>query len=98
PPSSTPFPYTTLFRSDTLAEIQRDLAETIASAGLSVEISTAGLRKPVGELYPDRDLLRACTSLGVTVTLASDAHEPRLVGKDFEDRKSTRLNSSHVAI
>ena len=69
---------------DTLAGIQRELAQAIASAGLSVEISTAGLRKPVGELYPDRDLLRACTSLGVTVTLASDAHEPRLVGEDFD--------------
>ena len=27
--------------------------------GLAVEISTAGLRKPVGELYPDLDFLRA---------------------------------------
>jgi histidinol-phosphatase (PHP family) len=50
--------------------------------GVALEISTAGLRKPVGELYPDYALLRA--NRGVPITLASDAHEPDLVGADFE--------------
>ena len=49
-----------------------------------MEVSTAGLRKPVGELYPDAELLRACVGKGTPVTLASDAHEPELVGADFE--------------
>ena len=43
---------------------------------VAVEISTAGLRKPVGELYPDAALLEACVARGVPITLASDAHEP----------------------
>jgi len=47
--------------------------------GVAVEISTAGLRKPVGELYPDPALLR-----GAPITLASDAHVPQLVGEDFD--------------
>jgi histidinol-phosphatase (PHP family) len=46
---------------------------------VAFEISTAGLRKPVGELYPDAGFLRHAPA----VTLASDAHEPRLVGEDF---------------
>jgi histidinol-phosphatase (PHP family) len=46
--------------------------------GVAIEISTAGLRKPVGELYPDPALLD-----GRPITLASDAHVPRLVGEDF---------------
>lgn len=37
----------------------------------------------LGELYPDTGLLRACRRRGVTVTLASDAHVPDLVGIDF---------------
>ena len=47
--------------------------------GVALEISTAGLRKPVGELYPDPALLR-----GRPITLASDAHSPDLVGEDFD--------------
>src|ERR1043165_9921929 len=50
--------------------------------GVALEISTAGLRKPIGELYPDYALLRANRANGIT--LASDAHEPDLVGMDFE--------------
>ena len=47
--------------------------------GVALEISTAGLRKPVGEIYPDPALLR-----GAPITLASDAHVPGLVGEDFD--------------
>ena len=50
--------------------------------GVALEISTAGLRKPVGQLYPDYALLRA--NRGIGITLASDAHQPDLVGADFE--------------
>jgi histidinol-phosphatase (PHP family) len=46
-----------------------------------LEISTAGLRKPVGELYSDPRLLRLSSA---PVTLASDAHAPHHVGEDFE--------------
>ena len=48
--------------------------------GVALEISTAGLRKQVGELYPDPALLEAHPP----VTLASDAHAPALVGEDFD--------------
>jgi histidinol-phosphatase (PHP family) len=67
-----------------LAELHERIAITVAAAGVAVEVSTAGLRKPVGELYPDAELLRACVNKGVPVTLASDAHEPALVGADFD--------------
>jgi len=67
------------------AELHERLGQAIAAAGVGVEISTAGLRKPVGELYPDYGLLRACREHGVPVTLASDAHVPGLVGQDFDE-------------
>ena len=60
------------------------MADAIAESGVAVEVSTAGLRKPVGELYPHPDLLAACRKRGVPVTLASDAHSPQLVGRDFD--------------
>ena len=59
-----------------------ELASAVDESGVALEISTAGLRKPVGELYPDARLLRLSSA---PVTLASDAHEPALVGEDFAD-------------
>ena len=61
-----------------------DYAEMAAAAddsGVALEISTAGLRKPVGEVYPDARLLHESNA---PVTLASDAHVPDEVGEDFE--------------
>ncbi len=68
-------------------------AEAIAQAGVAVEVSTAGLRKPVRELYPHPDFLRACRERSVPVTLGSDAHEPDVVGRDF-DRARELLRSA----
>ena len=48
-----------------LAELHEQMADAAARTGVAVEISTAGLRKPVGELYPDPPLLRACVERGV---------------------------------
>ena len=59
------------------------LARRFARAGVCVEINTAGLRKPVGEIYPHPDLLRACHTEGVPVTLGSDAHAPNEVAADL---------------
>jgi histidinol-phosphatase (PHP family) len=67
-----------------LAEVHERIAEIAGDAGIALEISTAGLRKPVGELYPDPALLRACVERGVPVTTASDAHLPSDVGRDFD--------------
>jgi histidinol-phosphatase (PHP family) len=68
-------------------EVVRDLyeqaAERIARAGVAVEISTAGLHKPVAEIYPSADFLRACRARDVPITLASDTHTPEHVGRDF---------------
>jgi histidinol-phosphatase (PHP family) len=52
--------------------------------GVCLEISSAGLRKPVGELYPAPELLGSARERGVQVTFASDAHLPDDVGRDFD--------------
>jgi histidinol-phosphatase (PHP family) len=60
-----------------------EAARTIAAAGVAVEVSTAGLRKPVHELYPAEPFLRLLREHSVPITLASDAHQPEDVGRDF---------------
>jgi histidinol-phosphatase (PHP family) len=69
------------------------VVEAIAESGVAIEVSTAGLRKPVRELYPHPEFLAACRARGVPVTLASDAHSPDVVGRDF-DRALELLRSA----
>jgi histidinol-phosphatase (PHP family) len=58
--------------------------EAIAESGIAVEISTAGLRKPVGELYPARGFAEMCVEAGATFALSSDAHLPEQVGFEYD--------------
>jgi histidinol-phosphatase (PHP family) len=51
--------------------------------GVALEVSTAGLRKPVCELYPEAGFLRAARASGARITLASDAHLADDVGRDI---------------
>jgi histidinol-phosphatase (PHP family) len=58
--------------------------EAIVAGGSAVEISTAGLRKPVGELYPARAFAELLVEAGVPFALSSDAHLPEQVGFGFD--------------
>lgn len=65
-------------------EAARSLVERVKRSGVAVEINTAGLRKPVSEVYPDIALLRLLRIAGVPLTFGSDAHTPNDVGRDFD--------------
>ncbi len=59
------------------------IAETldvIAASGAAVEISSAGLRKQVSEIYPAPEILREMNRRGIPIALCSDAHHPSEVG------------------
>ena len=58
--------------------------EAIAEAGVAVEVSTAGLRKPVGEIYPAPALGRMCVEAGAAFSLSSDAHTPAEIGYAYD--------------
>ncbi|HSI81908.1 MAG TPA: histidinol-phosphatase [Solirubrobacterales bacterium] len=58
--------------------------EAIAESGVTVEISTAGLRKPVGELYPADAFVEMCIDAGAAFALSSDAHLPEHIGWEYE--------------
>lgn len=57
--------------------------DVVAHADVALEISTAGLRYPVGELYPAQPLLELAAARGVPITFGSDAHDPDVVGQDM---------------
>ncbi len=55
-----------------------------AAAGVAIEVSTAGLRKPCREIYPSEEFLRLARQLDIPITLGSDAHIPQDTGADFD--------------
>ncbi len=57
--------------------------EAIAESGVSVEVSTAGIRKAVGEIYPSDAFMEMCVDAGATFALSSDAHEPAQLGFEY---------------
>ena len=68
--------------------LYRSAAEAFSVAGVAVEVSTAGLRKPVGEIYPARAFLQECFRAGVPATTGSDAHDPSEVGHRLADAET----------
>jgi histidinol-phosphatase (PHP family) len=58
--------------------------EVIAECDVALEVSTAGLRKPVGEIYPAPAFLEMAIDAGKPIALSSDAHTPDLLGHEYE--------------
>ena len=58
--------------------------EVIADFDVAIEVSTAGLRKPVGEIYPASAFLEMAIDAGKPLSLSSDAHTPDLLGHEYE--------------
>jgi histidinol-phosphatase (PHP family) len=48
-------------------------------------VSTAGLRKPVGEIYPSRPFLEMCLEAGNPIALSSDAHTADQLAFRYDD-------------
>ena len=67
-----------------MSEEIRKTAKVFYQNDVCIEINTAGLRKPVGEMYPAPDALKIYCEEHVPLTFGSDAHDPLDVGKDFD--------------
>jgi histidinol-phosphatase (PHP family) len=74
--------------------------EGIAGSDVAIEVSTAGLRKPVGEIYPAPELLDMCVAAGRPVALSSDAHVPEHLGYGYDDAIEYLRDAgvSHVSV
>ena len=52
----------------------------IKEADMVLELNVAGYRKPIGEAYPSKALLKEAFKMEIPITFASDAHKPQQVG------------------
>ncbi len=63
----------------------RRLADALNAHQVALEINTAGLRRPIEEIYPALRLLEWAHQAEVSITIGSDAHEPENVGIFFPE-------------
>ncbi len=87
-------------RPEACAEAERRAVAAARGAGVAIEVSSAGLRKPVGEIYPGPALLSSLVASGVPVVLASDAHAPAEVAwgrKEVLEAARAAGASEHVS-
>ena len=70
--------------SEDMADEITKTAAAFKQTGVAIEINTAGLRKPVKEMYPSLHALKIYSQAGVPLTFGSDAHDPQDVGRDFK--------------
>ncbi|MBQ9293141.1 MAG: histidinol-phosphatase [Campylobacter sp.] len=64
--------------------LAKNALKAIKESGIVVELNSAGLRKPVCEIYPSDILLEEIANLGVNITLSSDAHSVEQVTQNYE--------------
>jgi len=57
--------------------------ELISARNLAIELSTAGWRKPVNELYPSDSIIELAIEKEIPFTTASDAHSHVQLGESF---------------
>jgi histidinol-phosphatase (PHP family) len=67
-----------------IKDLAKNAIKAIKKNNMAVEINTAGLRKPVKEIYPSTPLLEMVRDEGIEITFSSDAHNPDDVGYEIE--------------
>ena len=64
----------------------------IRSRDLAIELSTAGWRKPVNELYPADRIIELAVEKGIPFTTSSDAHSRAQLAENF-DRLAEKMST-----
>ena len=75
-----------------VTELAKQTIEIIRERNLAIELSTAGWRKPVNELYPCDEVITAAMKERIPFTVASDAHSWAQLGENY-DRLSQKISS-----
>jgi len=83
-----------------IGALVNETLEFIRARNLTIELSTAGWRKPVNELYPSDSIIGLAMQKGIPFTTASDAHSYVQLGENFTNlaHKMAEIGIRHVCI
>jgi histidinol-phosphatase (PHP family) len=60
--------------------LAKNALKAIKKSNMAIELNSAGLRKPIKEIYPSRELLEMAYELDIPITFGSDAHAIEHIG------------------
>src|SRR6266496_181565 len=83
-----------------IGSLVNETLDFIHAQKLAIELSTAGWRKPVNELYPGDRIIELAIEKGISFTTASDAHSYAQLGDNFPSlaRKMATFGIRQVCI
>ncbi len=70
-----------------IKSIAQNALKAIKKSNMVIELNSAGLRKPIKELYPSKDLLELAYELNIPITFSSDAHSVEQIGFGYNEAK-----------
>lgn len=68
-----------------IEKLANEALKAIKKSNMVIEINSAGLRKPINELYPSLNLLKEANSLDIPISFSSDAHSIEQVGAGYKE-------------
>jgi histidinol-phosphatase (PHP family) len=64
--------------------LAKDAIKAIKKANMTIEVNSAGFRKPIGEQYPSDKLLEMIYESEIPITIGSDAHKIEDIGLNYD--------------
>lgn len=88
------------FPSIDMDDIYHETLDLIKEKDLSIEISTAGIRKPIGEIYPGKKLIQMAKDKDISFTIAGDAHASKDLCHNYDklEERLREMDITEVAI
>ncbi len=68
-----------------IKSIANGAVKAIKKADMVVEINSAGLRKPINEIYPSNDIMELLSEYDIPITFGSDAHKISEIGFGYDE-------------
>jgi len=67
-----------------MSGLEKRTLEVVKEQGIAIELNASGLRMPAAEMFPSRRMLEYALSLGIPVTVGSDAHDPEKLAENLD--------------
>ncbi|MGQ9456196.1 MAG: histidinol-phosphatase HisJ family protein [Armatimonadota bacterium] len=71
-----------------LREQIAEALDSIAKSKMVIEVNTAGLTKPAGEIYPSPEILQMCRDRQIPLLITSDAHTTASLTAHYDEARN----------
>jgi histidinol-phosphatase (PHP family) len=78
--------------------LYKETAKIFADFGVAYEVNTSGRDRPCGEFFPGSELTGELYRAGVPVTLGSDSHSAKQIGRYFTEAKALLRETGYQSV